>query len=329
MPVQVPETAITTRIVIDRESDQGVVKGTPKGRKIACLETVKKTKGLEDVDEVRSDPNPQDPVPGDVNVAGDITTAPNIKNVMMFLGLFCNHFPAATGVGPYLYKPLLTGGKMGTFRMEKGYTTLSTPQYEMYTGLAIKSISADWKATGLLKHRYGVIGMDSAAPSGTPYDASVDDWESGAKFHHAMIAAAGMKIGGSAVTYVLDGSFTCDRVILSDDRPVGAAGALASLPTGKVMCSGRIRFKFNDLAVLTVLQAGTPSSIELKWTYSASPAYYLLHRWNRVYFQYTSPTKGKDGLLELEAEWKAAYDATDVTAFYNEVSTSEADAEYV
>lgn len=328
----VPTTSINTRIVVDFETAvQGVVKTTtpsPKGRKIACSETIDKTKGLEQPDELRSDPNPQDFVPGDVNVAGDLTLAPSIITAPFFLQWFTNSYGAATGAGPYVRTGKMTGGVLKTICMEKGALDQTTPQYQLFRGLAAKSFSGDFKATGLLKWKFGVVGMEADAVTTTPYDATVDDWETGGKFHHAMIALSGVKIGGSDVAYILNGSWNCERTIVMEDRPVGGGGVLASLPGGRFNASGNLAFKYSDSTVTTLIQSGAASSLELIWTYSASPAYKLSMKWARVFFEYAGPKKVKDGLVDLATNWHASYDGTDLTSFSWGCDNATADAEY-
>lgn len=325
-----PQTAIGTRIVVDWETSQGVPKvASQKGRKIACTETLAKTKTLDDVDEVRSDPNPQDPTPGPTDLAGDINLAPNLTNLPFFLAFHTNNMPTPSGGGPYLYDGAYLSGALKTIMMEKGYLELGAgAQYEQLTGIANKSLSADFGASGLLKFRLGCQGMNASALSGTPYDAAVDDWETGSKLHHAMIAASGAKIGGAPVDYVLTGSFNNERNIVLEDRPVGAAGVLASLPGGKIMCSGTMKCRFASTAVLSMIQSGDPTSLELIWTIPGGLGYYLSLKWGRIFPEYTSPKKSQDGLLELSFNWKAAFDSGDASAFRWKVSNDKAAAEY-
>lgn len=325
-----PQTAIGTQIVIDWETSQGVPKtSSQKGRKIACTETIAKAKTLEDADEIRSDPNPQDPIPGPTDVSGDITLAPNMTQLPFWLAWHCNQMPTPTGVGPYLYDGTYASGELLTIMLEKGYTELGAgAQYEQFTGLANKSLSGDFASSGMLKFRMGVVGMNALALSGTPYDATPTDWETGAKLHHAMIAATGVKIGGAQVDYVLSGSFNNERNIVTDDRPVGAAGVLASLPGGKIMCSGSMTCRFASTAVLSMIQSGDPTSLELKWTIPGGGGYYLTLKWGRIYPEFASPKKSRDGLLDLSFNWKGAFDDTDSSAFRWYVSNDKAAAEY-
>lgn len=326
-----PQTAIDTQIGVDWETaEQGVIKtSSQKLRKIACMETISKTKPPEEVDEVRSDPNPQDPIPGPTDVNGDINLAPNLTQLPFWLSWFCNDLPTPSGADPYLYDGVFAGGQLKTIMLEKGYLALGAgAQYEVYRGLAAKSLSSDFAASGLLKFRMGAVGMDADPLSGTPYDATADDWETGAKLHHAMIAPSGMLVNDTPVDYFLTGSWSMERTIDLTDRPVGAAGVLASLAGSKIKCSGSATFRFGRTSVLTTLRSGNPIKVELIYTASAAPSHYLSLKWGRLFPDYTSPKKSKDGLLELTANWTAAFDNSDASAFRWKVQNDKAATEY-
>jgi len=335
--MSVPTTGINTRLILDLETgSQGVPKSSsPIARKIAGQETLSKDKEQIVVDEVRSDPNPQDPVPGDTNLEGDLTHAPNLNTAAFLLRVLCNDYASPTGTGPYVYSGKMKGGVLKTMLAEKGYMDWATPNYEKLRGIAIKSLSFDMKGAGLLNWRLGLIGMDADALSTTSYltgaggtdPDDVVDWETGAKIHHAMVGTTGVKINGSDVGYLLSASGSIERTIVTEDRPIGMGGVLASLPSGKFMTTGSFKARFTSSAVLTVIQSGNPVSLEFKWQVSSSPDYYLKFIWPRIFPKYTSPKRSSDGLLELSPQFRGAYSAGSEAAFQWEVSNGAAEAE--
>jgi hypothetical protein len=321
-----PAVASNTVICVDNETAQGVIKvASQKGRKIACIETIAKTQALIPIDDISSDPNPLAPVRGEINVAGDITMAPNMQMLPFWLSLLTNTAPSGTGVGPYGYSGGMTGGVLRTFMLEKGYTDILVPQYEVYRGLAVKGMSTDLAASGLLKTKFSIVGMDANALSATPYDAVLDDWETGNKLHHGML---GLSINSAPASYVLSGSLNVERNIFTDDRPIGQAGALASLPGGMAKISGTINARFTEAAILTALRSTAGVPLVLTWTYSASPAYHLILTLPEIYFDYTSPKKSKDGLLDFSATFQGAKNTIATNAFSWAVANAFADTEY-
>jgi hypothetical protein len=322
-----PAVASNTIITVDMETSQGVIKtASKKGRIIACTETVAKTSPLIKVDDIRSDPNPLPPVRGTIDVAGDITMCHNLKSAPFFLDLLTNTETASTGVGPYVRTGAMTGGVLKTFMMEKAYTDITVPQREVFCGLAVKSMAVSFGASGLSKHKYSVVGMNANAIGATVYDGSAEDWQPGNKFHDGMLS---ISIGGAPVAYVLSGSLTVTRNIFTDDRPVGSAGALASLPGGMADISGTLVCRLVDLAVLTAIRSQTGTPIVLTWTYSAAPAYNLVLTVPAAYFDYSTPKKSKDGLLDLSATFMGGYDTGATNAFSWSVANDIAgDTEY-
>lgn len=332
MPVAVPDTGVTTTVVLDYEEDQGVPKTSgQKGRKFACTETLKRTRDLTDVDEVRSDPNPQDPIPGQVNVKGAFNFAPNMTTAVFFLQHLTNQFNASTGSGPYVRTGKMVGGKLHTFMAEKQYGNLG--RYELFKGLALMGISGDFADSGLLKWSADIIGMDSVALSSSAYDASVDDWEVGSKLHHGMLDAslvggsAGVYIDGVASDKVLKSSYNVKRDISTKDRPASMSGRLYSLPGKRISGGGNIDISFRSTSALALLQDGLPHELKLIYTVSTSPSYYLQLRWSRVFFSFTSPTKESDDMLNLSTDWKIANDVTN-SSFDWVLANDKADSEY-
>jgi hypothetical protein len=173
--------------------------------------------------------------------------------------------------------PYITTFKIGSlpsFSLEKKFAELSTPKYFQYTGCKANRMDMQINSDGIIDCSYGIIGStltvaaNSFSKSGSDQDGFDLDFEHRA-FESFELAAADVKVGGSAVAYIDNIKFSIENNLDGGVYVVGGAGTRQSLPAGLVRVSGMITCLFGDTAgadsmsLITDIIAATEKSIDL------------------------------------------------------------------
>ena len=306
-----PAFGAKSAVVVDFESAWGTAKGSPAGKKIGVISnSLVGSQELIDNPTLRGDYNAVDPFNGRKSASGDIVLVPTLE-FTPFLQKWLTGTLVETGTTP----DFVLTSKLGTTTppscvVETSFDIGGSARYSRTTGARLSRVSFPFAVDGPLQATLGVMGKDTTIET-TAYDASPDDWSDSAYLENLLLAAADVKVGGSAVAYVQSGQLDIDTALFGDDYRVGGGGSRGSLVPGRSRISGRLRLVLDSVGVLSLF-GGSATSLSLKW--SSSAARYLKLTLPRVIVQKTGPTLPGDGPIVIDAQFRAVYDAVSGTS---------------
>jgi hypothetical protein len=250
---------MNSQVVIDFESTYGTSPATVNGILVpfnSCALQAKQT--LTDAATIRGNRNPVAPVPGKIDVSGDITVPVDARAFGYWLKAFCGA-PATTGAGdPYthVFKPGMT---QPSLVIDKEFTDIG--QCLLYNGCKVNQIKmtlgGDNELTATLsilggKETSGTVAYD-ATPASLPF----------ARFGNFQ---GSVKEGGSDIAYLSQVELTISGNLNGDQYCIGSQGFRSDLPEGLLGVSGSVTALFKDAALLDKAISGTESSLELALT---------------------------------------------------------------
>lgn len=307
-----PAFGAKSTVLIDFEQTWGVAKGVAAGKQIGVVSnTITPSQELIDNPTLRGDYNSVDPFNGRKAAAGDLVIVPTIHALPIFTKWLTGTLVESGTTPDYVLTSTLGTTTPGSCVIETSYDIASTMRYSRVTGARLSRVSIPFQVDGPLQMTLGVMGKDVTTET-TAYDGSPTDMTGGAVMENLLLLAADLKIGGGAVGYIQSGQIDIDTGLFGDDYRVGGLGSRGSLVPGRYRISGNLRLVLDSTSVLTLLSAGTASSIALKYT-SAADNYFSIDL-PRVFFQKTGPTLANEGPVVIDAQFRAVYDSGDSTS---------------
>lgn len=319
-----PAFGAKSSTIFDFENGWGVDKTVPAGKKLGVVSnSLVGAQELIDNPTIRGDFNSVDPFNGRKSAAGDIVLVPTLE-FLPFLQKWLTGTLVETGTTPNF---ILTS-KLGTAMppsatIETSFDVNSSVRYSRASGVRIARVGIPFAVDGPLQITVGTMAKDVTIGSAA-YDASPTDFSDSTYFENLLLAAADVKIGGSAVAYVQSGQLDIDAALFGDDYRVGGGGARGSLVPGRYRISGSLKLVLDNVAVLALL-TGSASSLSLKWSSTAN-AYHMITL-PRIFIQKTGPVLANDGPVVIDAQFRAVYNTGDSTSLIMVTgSTAEASA---
>lgn len=316
-----PAFGAKSSVVVDFEQSWGVEKGVPDGKKIGVVSnTLNGSQELIDNPTIRGDFNSVDPFNGRKAAAGDLVIVPTLE-VLPFLSKWLTGTLVETGAA----SDYVLTSKLGTTTppsaiVETSFDIGGTARYTKGSGVRVGRVSIPFAVDGPLQLTLGLMGKDVTVETAA-YDASATDWSDSSVMENLLLAAADVKVGGSAVGYLQSGQIDIDSALFGDDYRVGGGGSRGSLVPGRYRISGNARIVVDNTTVLTLLSAGTASSLSLKWAVSA--VRYFLITLPRVFWQKTTPPLANDGPVVIDAQFRAVYNTGDSTSLIMATGTDQ------
>jgi hypothetical protein len=264
---------------------------------------------------LRGDYNAADPFNGKKSAAGQLVCIPNQQMIAAFMkavvgGSIQN---VVTGAGPYTHTAKLGALTPLSFVIEQQFNVAGSLRYQRGVGMRINQITIPIDATGGTPWTLDMMGSDVQANT-TPYNASAPtDWRAlGVPMDYTQLAAADVKLGGSAVGYIKKGSIQANFNLDGTDYRVGGAATRGSaVPNTFAQITGSLTLTLDNIAVLAVITAGTATSFGLKWTMGAGSFECDL---DRLFIQKTGPVIKDGGNVDVDVQFRAAYDTTNQTS---------------
>lgn len=324
-----PAIGANSVVMVDFEDTWGVVKASPAGKKIALQSNgLVPTQALIDNPNIRGDFNPTDPAVGRKAAQGTMTLVPTLE-VLPFIQKLLTGTLVAAGVGdPYTATSKLGSTMPLSAIVETDFDIGGTHRYALAKGVRINSVTIPISFEGFMSMSLDLMAKDLTIET-TAYDATpISDWSDSSPLDHMQLAAAGVKLGGSAVGYIRSGQVQIAANLNGDDYRVGGAGARGSLVPRKHAITGNLDLAVDSVAVVTLLGAGTPTSLSFKWMTAANRTWELTLP--RVFIEKTGPSLQSDDIVTVNVNFRAVYDGTATTAV-TMVTTlaTDPDTEYV
>ncbi len=314
-------------VTVDFENGWGTAKGSPAAKKIVVLSNgVTGSQELIENPSMRGDFNSSDSVNGKKAAAGPLTLVPNVDLLPFFVKLLTGGLTTTGASDPFQHV-----GKIGSTTplsavLETSWDIGGTARYSLASGVRISKWSIPFAVDNFLQMSFDLMGKDVAVGSAT-YGAAGVDWTTGSPLENLQLASADVKIGGSAVGYVVSGQIDIDTGLFGDDYRVGGGGTRGSLVPGRHKVTGNLKLALDNVAVLTLITGGAASSLDLKWTAGTNRTLQLLVP--RIMIQKTQPTLQGDGPIMVDCQFRGSYDGTALSSIVFTVTNGTAGTVYV
>lgn len=216
--------------------------------------------------------------------------------------------PETSGTGPYthIFKAGFSGAAVGDIpvglQLQIGYTDLSTPVYEIWTGCRVSDIVIPFGAGGPASVQVTFTGNPpTAAYATSPLDASPTAYTSSPL---SMTDISAFTEGGSSNTEALGGEIRLTNELDTSQHTVNNSGKHGAMSSGAAVVSGMTRFMFSVQTLLNKAILGTESSIGATFTSGTSS---MAIDVAELQYSRTGPKPGGGAGLITELPWDAFY----------------------
>lgn len=214
---------------------------------------------------IRGDFNPVKPSPGNKAVSGTIVVPFDSIASWYWLKSAFNTV-ATSGTDPYTHKFTMEGTtKRTSLSIEHQYLDLDTPQYFLYTGCKISSMSLTTGGEGELLLTMQVVGsdreIDTSSFDGTPTEVSYGPLNQ---------SQAALKENDTAYSDATTVSWNINFNPDTSQYVIGGGGALGAIPDGIMAVTGSFSGLFKSVALINKAVGNTETSVEATYTGSAS-----------------------------------------------------------
>jgi hypothetical protein len=246
-------------MMIDTETDYKTAPN-PDGAVLPYTsESIRLDRELVSSETIRSSRQPQAPVQGNVNVAGDINFELSPQYGRLFKHIF-GDYGVAGASAPYTHT-----FKIGTLpvglMIEKQFTDLATAKYVQYNGCKVNSFKLSAKGSGMIPCSVSIIGAKETVAS-SAHDATMTD------LGHTPFSGfeASVKQGGSAIATVTAVELSLDNGLDGDTYVMDGTGQRYSLPEGSAKVTGKVTCLFLDTVLYALAVAHTETTLEVHFT---------------------------------------------------------------
>ena len=270
---------------------------------------------------IRGNLNPTEPSDGNLSVAGDIEVP--VDSLAMWYWLKAA-FGAPTTAGTDPYTHVFKAGDPTAPRpyitIEHQFTDLATPQFFLYVGCKINSMSLSMGADSELVVTMAVVGISETIGTSS-FDGSATTINMSRLKNNQMT----LKEGGGSIANAKLVDCSINWNVDTDQYVIAAGGTLGAVPDGVMGVSGNLSALFETISLLTKAMESTESSLEATFTASASSA--LVIEFPELKYTRNSPgIEGPKGIVQ-SLPWGAYYDnGADETSVMVTLTNTEAHA---
>jgi len=221
-------------------------------------ESIKASRDLVSSAIIRGNRNPYQPVLGQKEISGDITTY-----LSPYLGKLFYHLlggKASTGTTiPYTHTLTVSDLPTG-LTIQKAFSDVG--QYFVYKGCKINSMKITARPTGFVETTFSIMGADMALYTSSQITAPTDYTQSnvGGSFTGYTIS---LNEGGSSLGIGTEVDLTIENNLDGSVFVINGTGTRYSIPEGLVKVSGTLRALFESETLLNKAINGTESSLAL------------------------------------------------------------------
>lgn len=225
-------------------------------------ESLRLSRNLVSSNTIRSNRNPQAPVRGNVDVAGDINFELTPQYGKLFKHIF-GSYGVAGGPAPYTHTYKIGALPVGMC-IEKQFTDLATDKYFLYNGCRVNSFKLSAKPEGMIECSVSIMGAKETIGAAT-FDATATD-----NGHTPFDGFSGsIQRGGSPLGTVTEIDLTLDNALDGNTYVIDGTGQRYSLPEGKAKVTGTAKILFEDDVLYALAIAHTETTLELHFTKGA------------------------------------------------------------
>ena len=272
---------------------------------------------------IRADFNEGTPAYGKKSASGSLSMVADLKSLPWILEWLTGNRDT-TGSSTYEHVHIISDDMPKSAVIETAYNIGGSMRYSKASGCRINSLSFPIDPVGFLQLSMDVAAKDVSIGSNA-YSAGSTDWSGNDPIDQLQLAAADVTLDGSAVAYIMKGNVNIACNLNTDDFRVGANATRGSLVPSGYKVSGSLTLGLDNVGVLTLVTAGTPTSLSFEWTNSTHS---LLVEMGNVYLSKTGPGIKGPGPITFDVNFKATYDATDTSSIVFTVTNDQAGTIY-
>ena len=202
--------------------------------------------------------------------------------------------------GTWATNAVKVGNTERYFSIEEGFTDL--PQFRVFNGVALNSMSMEVTPTALVTASFGLIGRGTSAFSGTSIDSTPTAITKKDVFYHE---GGTITEGGSTIAYVTAISFEVTNN-MTGNYALGNT-SYRSISQGRVEVTGTVTAMFESETLYNKFKNSTTSS--LAFTLAAG-AEEMTFTFPDVRYTTGTVTRGDAGPVLVELGFTAIYDTT-------------------
>lgn len=252
-----------TKIIYDSETTFKTTRVSADAHVLPFVsESLRMTRNLIDSATIRGNRNPQSPVRGNQEVAGDITVELDPYMGKMFynaLGTF-----TTSGTSPYSHTFKINDLPPGV-TIEKQFTDMDTPEYFLYNGCKINSMRMSFKPEGFIETTFNVMGAAHTV-STSSFDATPTDYTTSSVGGQFDGFQAAILEGGSSLGICTSLEFTLENNLDGSVYVIDGTGTRYSLPDGLVKVSGTLTALFDSMTLYNKAINNQETSIRITLT---------------------------------------------------------------
>lgn len=324
-----PAIGTNAVVAVDYEASWGVDKGTPVGKQISVVSCgITGTQELLPNPSIRGNFNPSDPANGKQTAAGAVVFVPNVTVAAWWLKLLCGTISSSGVADPYTHTIKIGTATPPSAVVEVDYNIGGTHRYVKASGVRVNKLTIPISAAGFSPWTADCMAK-SVAVGTSAYDATLTDWTSATPLDDLQLASADVEIPDATdVGYLHSGTIDISANLFGDDYRVGASGARGSLVPQLFSISGNLRFTVDSVGVLTLLNAGTATSLRVKWTAGTNRTVEMTLP--RLFIQKVQPSLLNAGPVMVDCQVIGSYDTTTASAVkFVVVNDQDAAVQYV
>jgi hypothetical protein len=300
------QTGSTTKLVIDTETAYKTAPASPDGAVLPFTsESIAVDRALLSSRTIRSSRNPQMPVRGRMNVAGDINLELSPEYGRLMKHIF-GGYGVVGGASPYTHTYKIGTLPVGLM-IEKQFPDLDTAKYFQYNGCKVGSFKFSAKPEGFVDASVSIIGAKETVAS-SPHDATLTD------LGHTPFDGfeAVITRGGNPLTDVVtEIELTLENALDDSVFAIGGAGQRAALREGIARVTGRMVSFFANTTLYDLAVASTETTLQVDFTHGTGVGTVgnekLTFKMDEMKFSPKSPViAGPTGLL-VDLSFEAYY----------------------
>jgi hypothetical protein len=250
----------TAKIIYDTET---IYKTTPAAPDAMLLpfvsESLRLNRNLIESKTLRADRNPQAPVRGNVDIAGDINFELSPQYGRLFKHVFGGY--AKTGeAAPYTHTYKI-GALPAGLCIEKQFADLDAAKYFLYNGCKVASFKLAAKTEGTIDCSVSLMGAKETIGAAS-FDATATDLG-----HTAFDGFEGsVKQGGAPLGIITAIDLSLDNGLDGNTYVMDGTGQRRSLPEGQAKVSGNITVLFENDTLYALAVSHGETSLEAHFT---------------------------------------------------------------
>jgi len=324
----VPAVGANSALVLGYETTYGVAAEATDGRKVGFnSESIKGSQALIDNPTLSGDPNPRDAARGKIDAAGSMVVVPNLSTAVLLSQAGLGTLGSADHTTYWTHTTSIGAGALPSFTIEKEIAFADASKFATILGCVVDSFKISGKQDGFLQFDLGWVGAEAVtALADTSAFTTPDDWTDELQFEGMQLAAADVKLGGSAIDSLLEFSISVSNNVYKDHYVMGGAGKRVSAPRGRAKVEVTVKGILTDTTLYALLVAGTPIALDMTWNIGTNQSLQIIVP--RMTPDLTTPSIDGDGPLMLDAKFTASKDSGAGTAIKLVTNNNIADTKY-